>query len=83
MVYYFTSEGDGRTNGAIPAPVMGPELFQGRRFSAIGWTGYGANLDNLAKAAPLGGFFNAITEDDGVVRSLRLLAGYRRSYYES
>jgi adenylate cyclase len=83
MGYYFTSEGDGRTNGAIPAPVTGPEFFQGRRFNAIGWTGYGANLDNLAKAAPLGGFFNAITEDDGVVRSLRLLAGYRRSYYES
>ena len=81
--YYFTNEGDGRTNGAIPAPVMGPERFKGRRSSAIGWTGYGANLDNLAKAAPLGGFFNAIVEDDGVVRSLPLLAEYRGSYYES
>ena len=83
MGYYFTSEGNGRTNGAIPAPVAGPEFFQGRRSSAIGWTGYGANLDNLAQAAPLGGFFNAITEDDGVVRSLPLLAEYRGSYYES
>ena len=80
MVYYFTSEGDGRTTGAIPAPVMGPEFFQGRRFSAIGWTGYGANLGNLAKAASLGEFFNAITEDDGVVRSLSLLAWYRGNY---
>ena len=83
MGYYFTSEGDGRTTGAIPAPVMGPQLFQGRRSNAIGWTGYGANLDNLAQAAPLGGFFNAITEDDGVVRSLPLLVEFRGNYYES
>ena len=83
MGYYFTSEGDGRTNGVIPDPVMGPEVFQGKKSGVIGWTGYGANLENLAKAAPLGGFFNAITEDDGVVRSLPLLAQYRGNYYES
>ena len=62
---------------------MGPELFQGRLSSATGWTVYGSNLDNLAKAAPLDGFFNAITEDDGVVRFLPLLAWYRGNHYES
>lgn len=81
--YYFTSEGNGRTNGAIPKPVMGPEQFAGKTSGAIAWTGFGANLDNFARAAPLGGFFNAITEEDGVVRSLPLIAQYRGSYYES
>ncbi len=83
MGYYFTSEGDGRTNGAIPEPVMGPEPFEGKTSGVIGWTGFGANLENFASAAPLGGFFNAITEEDGVVRSLPLMAQYRGSYYES
>ncbi len=83
MGYYFTSEGGGLTSGAIPEPVMGPDSFRGKKSGFISWTGYGANLENLAAAAPLAGFFNAITEDDGVVRSLPLLAEYRGSYYES
>ena len=83
MGYYFTSESDGRTSGAVAAPVMSADVFQGRQSGVIGWTGYGGNLENLAKAAPHGGFFNAITEDDGVVRSLPLLAEYRGNYYES
>ena len=83
MGYYFSSEGDGRTSGVIPAPVMGSGSLQGRQSKAIGWTGYGANLEQLAHAAPLGGFFNAITEDDGVVRSLPLLSRYGEHYYES
>lgn len=83
MGYYFTSSGDGRTNGALPAPVLHAEPLDGRKLGAIGWTGFGGNLKGLVDAAPLGGFFNAITESDGVVRSLPLLAEYRGDYYES
>ena len=47
------------------------------------WNGYGANIEQLAKAAPMGGFFNTIVDSDGVVRSVPLLAEYTDRYYES
>ena len=83
MGYYFTSDRDGRVNGVLPPPVMGPESLQGRPIKFTSWNGYGANIDSIAKAAPMGGFFNSITEGDGVVRSIPLLAEYKGQYYES
>ena len=83
MGYYFTSDRDGRVNGVLPQPVMGPESLQGRPIKFTSWNGYGANIDSIAKAAPMGGFFNSITEGDGVVRSIPLLAEYKGQYYES
>jgi adenylate cyclase len=83
MGYYFTSDRDGRVNGTLPAPVMGPDALGGRPIKFTSWNGYGANIELLAKAAPLGGFFNSITEGDGVVRSIPLLAEYKGQYYES
>ncbi len=83
MGYYFTSDRDGRINGVLPAPVMGPDALGGRPIKFTSWNGYGANIELLAKAAPLGGFFNSITEGDGVVRSIPLLAEYKGQYYES
>jgi adenylate cyclase len=75
----FTSEGDGQ-NGAIPEPVMGPEPLKAKRRAS--WLdGFRCQPRNLASAAPLGGVNNAITEEDGVVRSLPLMAQYRGSYY--
>ena len=50
---------------------------------ATSWNGYGSNIEQLALAVPLAGFFNSITDDDGVVRSLPLLAEYQGKYYES
>ena len=47
------------------------------------WNGFGANIETIARAAPAGGFFNSITEGDGVVRSIPLLAEFRGLYYES
>ncbi len=38
------------------------------------WNGYGSNIEQLAKAAPMSGFFNPIVDTDGVVRSVQLLA---------
>ncbi len=81
--YYFTSDGDGRTAGNLPAPVMSKEDLKGRSVSAFAWTGYGANIGVLANAAPLAGHFNPIADGDGVVRSLPLLAEYKGQYYES
>ena len=81
--YYFTSDRDGRMAGTLPAPVMTKDQLQGRAVRATSWTGYGANLPEMAKAAALSGHFNPIVEGDGVVRSLPLLAEYKGQYYES
>ena len=83
MGYYFTSDRDGRVNGVLPPPVMGADSLQGRPIKFTSWNGYGANIEAIAKAAPMGGFFNSITEGDGVVRSIPLLAEYKGQYYES
>lgn len=81
--YYFTSDRDGRVVGELPTPVMSKEQLQGRSVRATSWTGYGANLEAMSKAAALSGHFNPIVEGDGVVRSLPLLAEYKGQYYES
>ncbi|WP_341909212.1 adenylate/guanylate cyclase domain-containing protein [Polaromonas sp. YR568] len=81
--YYFTSDRDGRVNGHLPAPVMQKEALAGRPIRFTVWNGYGANIEQLGKAAPLGGFFNSITDGDGVVRSLPLVAEFKGQYYES
>ena len=81
--YYFTSDRDGRTSGQLPAPVMLKEALNGRPIKFTSWNGYGGNIELLAHAAPVAGFFNSITEGDGVVRSIPLLAEYKGQYYES
>jgi adenylate cyclase len=83
MGYYLTSDRDGRTSGALPVPVMQPDALQGRPIKFTSWSGYGSNIESLAKAAPMAGFFNSITDLDGVVRSIPLLAEYKGQYYES
>ncbi|MEO8857711.1 MAG: adenylate/guanylate cyclase domain-containing protein [Burkholderiaceae bacterium] len=81
--YYLTSDRDGRTSGVLPAPVMGPGALQGRPITFTTWNGYGSNIAELASAAPIAGHFNPISEGDGVVRSLPLIAEYKGQYYES
>ena len=81
--YYMTSDRDGRVNGVLPEPVMDKQLLQGRPIKFTSWNGYGANIESLAKVAPVGGFFNSITESDGVVRSIPLIAEFKGQYYES
>ena len=79
--YYFTSDGDGRTAGVLPTPVLSKSDLRDRTVEAYSWSGYGANIDILAKAAPLAGHFNTTPDIDGVVRSLPLLAEYKGKYY--
>jgi adenylate cyclase len=81
--YYMTSDRDGRTSGMLPAPVMQKNALLGRPIKFTTWSGFGANIEPLTKAAPMGGFFNSITDADGVVRSIPLIAEYKGQYYES
>jgi adenylate cyclase len=81
--YYFTSDRGGRTSGVLPAPVMEKESLRGRPVKVTNWNGYGASIEPLAAAAPLGGFFNPVVDQDGVVRSIPLLAEFGERYYES
>ncbi|MFN3493173.1 MAG: CHASE2 domain-containing protein, partial [Hydrogenophaga sp.] len=81
--YYFTSDRDGRTSGQLPPPVLEPAALAGHTLRTTRWNGFGSNLPAFAQAAPQAGFFNAITDDDGVVRSVPLLAEFEGRYYES
>lgn len=81
--FYFTSDREGRASGVLPAPVMTRETLQGRRISSTSWNGYGASIEQVARAAPLAGYFNSITDGDGVVRSIPLVAEYQGAYYEA
>jgi adenylate cyclase len=81
--YYLSSERDARTSGSLPTPAIETQALQGRTLRATSWTGYGSNIESLANAAPVAGFFNSITDSDGVVRSLPLIAEYKGQYYES
>jgi adenylate cyclase len=81
--YYFTSESEGRSSGVLPPPVMQKESLRGRPIRFTTWNGYGANIEQLARAAPMAGFFNPIVDADGVVRSVPLVAEYKGQYYEA
>ena len=81
--YYLNSDSQAHVSGYLPQPVLTSESLQGRAIRSTSWTGYGSNIEVLAKAAPVAGFFNSITDHDGVVRSLPLLAEYKGQYYES
>jgi adenylate cyclase len=81
--YYLTSDRQGRKAGVLPAPVMQKDALQGRRVKFTQWDGFGANLPVLAAAAPMAGFFNSSTSEDGVVRAIPLIAEHDGKYYES
>ncbi|MFN3375111.1 MAG: CHASE2 domain-containing protein [Burkholderiaceae bacterium] len=81
--YYFTSDRDGHTRGALPAPALTPRALRGPPLASTHWNGFGANLPELAAAAGHSGFFNAISDRDGVVRSAPVLAEFGGNYYES
>jgi adenylate cyclase len=81
--YYFTSDREGRVSGVLPKPVMQRENLRGRPIKFTSWNGYGANIPQVAAAAPMAGFFNSITEGDGVVRSIPLIAEHKGQYFES
>ncbi|WP_084461035.1 CHASE2 domain-containing protein [Curvibacter gracilis] len=81
--YYFSSDRDGRRKGELPAPVLTAAQVPPQGLQVLDWDGYGASLPELARAAPRAGFFNSVTDEDGVVRSLPLLSRHDGQYYES
>lgn len=81
--YYFTSDRQGEKSGQLPAPVLRRQDMQGHNIRISSWNGYGANLPLFAQAASSAGFFNALNSDDGVVRTMPLLAQYADQYYQS
>jgi adenylate cyclase len=83
LSYYFTSDRDARRSGKLPSPVVTFESINQTHGRVLSWDGYGSNLEKLADAVPRAGFFNAIADHDGVVRSVPLIALYEGAYYES
>jgi adenylate cyclase len=81
--YYFTSDRAGHTSGALPRPAFVPFTQKEQDFNIHNWTGYGANLPSFVGAAPQAGFFNAISDADGLIRSAPLLTEFQGQYYES
>jgi adenylate cyclase len=81
--YYLTSDRGGLTSGLLPEPVMTKEAMHGRPIKFTSWNGFGSNIEQIAKAAPLAGFFNPIVDSDGVLRSVPLVAEYKDQFYES
>ena len=84
--YYFSSDGHKTRIGELPEPVFaagaqanGVPVFR----SNPPWTGYGANIASLTQAATSAGFFNALTDPDGLVRTVPLLAEYEGAVYQS
>jgi adenylate cyclase len=81
--YYLSNEKGATTKGLLPPPAFTATDVSGYRVDALRWNAYNGNLDRLQRAAPAGGFFNPLPDEDGVIRRLPLLGQYRDGYYES
>jgi len=72
---YFLADGAGAPRaGTLPAPLFAAGASEAGGVTPTRWSGYAASVAMLAAAAPAAGFFNALPDVDGVVRSLPLLA---------
>lgn len=83
MGYYLTADREGLRSGTLPKPTLTQDDLQGRLVKALTWNGYGSNIDQLARSAPLAGHFNSLPDGDGVARSLPLLAEVDGNLFES
>ena len=81
--YYLSSDRDARRTGAIPEPVLPKGTFARRNITFTSWTGYGGNLGEFVVNAASSGHFNSMTDLDGVVRRVPMLAEVDGAYYES
>ncbi|RPH63538.1 MAG: adenylate/guanylate cyclase domain-containing protein [Burkholderiales bacterium] len=85
--YYFSSDRQGRSSGALPVPLFDGEAARELAPRLTHANGFGANLEPLQRAARASGFFNPFMggglDPDGVIRALPLLAGYQGAVYES
>jgi len=81
--YYLNSDKDAKRIAAIPEPVLPKGTFQGRNIPFTSWIGYGGNLAELQKNAAAAGHFNPLTDPDGVVRRVPMIAELDGAYYEA
>ena len=72
--HYFSSDRHGHRAGQLPAAVLDLDKAGLEHVPMIRWTGYGANLPQLMDRASGGGSFNAVADDDGVIRSVPLIS---------
>lgn len=80
--YYFSADRAKHINGILPKPVY--ELSENEaKIGALRWNGYGSNIATLVHTGVNSGFFNAVPDEDGVIRYLPVLAEYEGKYYES
>jgi len=81
--YYLNNQKGASISGALPEPVFPAGMFKGMPIRFTAWSGYGANLPELQKAATSAGHFNPLVDVDGVVRRVPMLVEYDGAYYES
>jgi adenylate cyclase len=81
--YYLNSDKDAKRIAAIPDPVLPKGTFQGRNIPFTSWVGYGGNLPQFLGNAASAGHFNPITDPDGVVRRVPMIAELDGAYYEA
>ncbi len=81
--YYLNSDKDAKRIAAIPEPVLPKGTFQGRNIPFTSWVGYGGNLPQFLQNAASAGHFNPITDPDGVVRRVPMIAELDGAYYEA
>ena len=81
--YYLNSDKDAKRTGAIPPPVLPKGTFEGRNIPFTTWVGYGGNLPQLLSSAASAGHFNPLTDPDGVVRRVPMIAELDGAYYEA
>ena len=80
--FYLTTDRGARQVGALPAPMFDANVLQGRRINVTRADGYAANLPLLARAAPIAGYFNNVSDADGVVRRVSLVTELGGRLYE-
>jgi len=80
--FYLSSETTGQRIGVLPAPPFDAGVLRGRPITFTRWRGYASNLAVFAQAVPAAGFFNAVPDPDGQVRSVPLIAELDGRHYE-
>lgn len=81
--YYLTNQREINISGGLPEPVFPAGTFKGRQVGFTSWSGYGANLPELQRAAASAGHFNPLVDVDGRVRRVPMIAEFGGAYYES
>ena len=80
--YPFSNAANSVRTGSLPKPVLLPGDFVAEP-AAYYYSSYGGNLERFQLAAAGGGHFNPITDIDGIIRRVPVLAKYDSRYYES